>query len=230
MDYSIKDLDADILTMANQGFRMAKSGDYKDGKRNGNFDSLTPDIVMVKNGTVAGEMLPSDFNAIACVHSNGLSNSFLHLTLSSETSDEQIDKLHNMGGFFIELNDGRHAGFVNMLPMGVRDKENVLSGFEDRMLEISLLKLKTEPYAFNRDVISLLPFMANEDGKLDNDDAFKITEKIVANLREFSDSVDVPENLLDRAMEAEMGYKPSLQSAHDSRPKMSLGMRPGQNM
>jgi hypothetical protein len=226
MDYSIKDLDADILTMVNQGFRMAKSGDYKDGKRNGNFDSLTPDIVMVKNGTVAGELLPSDFNAIACVHSNGLSNSFLHLTLSSETSAEQIDKLHNMGGFFLELKDGRHAGFVNMLPMGVRDKENVLSGFEDRMMEISSLKLKTEPYAFNKDVISLLPFMANKDGKLDNDDAFKIAEKLVSNLKEFSDSVDVPKNLLDRAMEAEMGYKPSLQSAHDSRPKMAPGMRP----
>ncbi len=226
MDYSIKDLDADILTMANQGFRMAKSGDYKDGKRNGNFDSLTPDIVMVKNGTVAGELLPGDFNAIACVHSNGLSNSFLHLTLSKETSAEQIDKLHDMGGFFLELNDGRHAGFVNMLPMGVRDRENVLSGFEDRMMEISSLKLKTEPYAFNKDVISLLPFMANKDGKLDNDDALKIAEKLVSNLREFSDSVDVPKNLLERAMEAEMGYKPSLQSAHDSRPKMSPGMRP----
>ncbi|MBD78095.1 MAG: hypothetical protein CL840_03995 [Crocinitomicaceae bacterium] len=228
MEYGLKELDADIMTLAGQGFQMANSGAYKDGKQNGNFDSFNPDIVMVKDGGVTGELLPNDFKAIACMHSSGLSNSFMHMTLSRNTTPEQIDKLHDMGGFFFELEDGRHAGFVNMLPIGAKDKEGILAGFEDRMMDIASLNLETEPYAFNPDVLSLLPFMANDDGKLENSNDLQIAQKIVHHLQEFSGAVDVPEPILDRAMSMEFGHKQVVpdQLMYDNRPKMSPGMRP----
>lgn len=103
MEYSIDNLDADIMTMANQGFRMANSAAYKESRSSDNLDQLNPDVIMIKNGSVPGEFMPEDFKAIACIHSKGLSNSFLHMTLSDSTSQEQLDKLHNMGGFFLNL-------------------------------------------------------------------------------------------------------------------------------
>lgn len=228
MEYGLKELDADIKALVGQGFRMANSGAYKEGKQDGNFDSFNPDIVMVKDGSVTGELLPADFKAIACMHSSGLSNSFMHMTLSRNTTPEQIENLHEMGGFFFELEDGRHAGFVNMLPMGAKDKEGIINSFEDRLMEIASLGLETEPYAFNPDVLSLLPFLANDDGKLDNSNDLQIAQKIVQNLQEFSGAIDVPEPVLERAMSLEFGHKQVTPDnlAYDNRPKMSPSMRP----
>jgi hypothetical protein len=226
MEYGIKNLDADIMTMASQGFRMADSSAYEEAREVDNLDHLKHDILMVKDGSVPGELLPEDFKAIACIHSRGLSNSFLHMTLSDSTSQEQLDKLHGMGGFFFELKDGRHAGYVNMLPFGVKDKEGVVQGFEDRMMEISSMGLKTEPYSFSRQGLSLLPFMLNKDGKLDNVDAFKMASKVVDNLKYCSDSVGIPVNILDRAMEAKMGYRTINENNYSNGPKMSPSLRP----
>lgn len=113
-----------------------------------------------------------------------------------------------------------------MLPIGVKDKENVLQGFEDRMMEISSMGLKTEPYAFNREGLSLLPFMLDKEGKLENADTFKMALKVVENLKEYSDSINVPSNLLERAIETEMGYKQTNEHTYGNGPKMSSSLRP----
>jgi len=86
--------------------------------------------------------------------------------------------------------------------------------------------LKTEPYSFSRESLSLLPFMLNEEGKLDNVDAFKMALKVVDNLKEQSGSVNIPGEMLDRAMETKMGYKQVSENNYSNAPKMSPSLRP----
>lgn len=184
-----KSIQADIAVFQDAGFRLVDKEAAMALTGNEEFDSHSPDAILVAQNDVAGSALPY---AIACMHSGSRNNTFIYAALDKSTSADKISQLERMGGFFYELSSGDHMGYIPVrdTPVAPGEVGNEMGSYEDTLNDLLLMDLQTVKIPLDNEAIGLLPFFTDENSLPSKLTDEQLVSKLASNLGDFTDVMD----------------------------------------
>jgi hypothetical protein len=200
MNNNKKTMMDDIASFQNAGFRLADKASALKVDIHKEFDPHSPDGILVSKNDVSGAALK---HGIACMYANSRNNTYIYTALNKTTTDDKIEALENMGGFFYKIPDGTHVGYIplNDKPIAPGVDSESPKSFTEALEDISLLELDTVKMPMHHSALGLLPFFAEERSNPSMLTEEQLIDKLASNLGDFSEVMDMTpqqKDIMDR--------------------------------
>lgn len=218
MDKQTEGLIQDVKILNQAGFRLADKAKFESIIApmlefeivDADTSNLEPDIALVRKGLDSGGsgLGAGEFNAMVFMHSDATRSATMSFALDKSTDQEKIDALDDLGSFVFALPDGSNIVHMSMCQKGSTPGDSQEQQFEDCLMKLQTLDLKTIKYPLNNTALSMLPMFSGPDKRPANLSDSQIADLIVDKLGVNADVFDDPEREIEQAIEMKYGNAP----------------------